>query len=239
MPNTPSPASRGTSSRRAAPTKVAKPFPWGTVLGSAVLAVVLIGTIAFAALNQGSGRNRLLTEPDSAIEGVSVATGQLSRGHVQGPVKYAQNPPNAGDHNITPQQCAVYTAQIAPEHALHSLEHGAVWVTYNASVPAAQVEELAGKVQGNPYRLMSPLPAQKNKIDLSAWGRRLSVDSASDKRVDEFLTAYTNGPQAPEPGAACVGTTATGPVQAAAAGATQPSSAPIPGTAPSASPATR
>ena len=227
MPKSPSPA----SSRRAAPTKVAKPFPWGTVLGSGVLAIVLIATITFAALNQGSGRNRLLTNPDAAIKGVSVATGDLSRRHVAGQMKYPQTPPNAGDHNAVPQQCAVYTTPIAPEHALHSLEHGAVWVTYNDSVPAAQVEELASKVQGNPYRLMSPLPDQKSPINLSAWGRRLSVDSASDKRVDEFFTAYTNGPQAPEPGAACVGNTTTGPLQASTSTST------VPGTAPAASPA--
>ncbi len=238
MPNTPSPASRGASSRRTAPTKVAKPFPWGTVLGSGVLAVVLIGIIAFAALNQGSGRNRLLTDPDNAIKGVAVATGDLSRGHVQGQVKYAQTPPNAGDHNAAPQQCAVYTAPIAPEHALHSLEHGAVWVTYNDSLPAAQVEELSSKVQGDRYRLLSPEPEQKSPINLSAWGRRLSVDSASDTRVDEFLTAYTNGPQSPERGAACIGNTTTGPVQAAAPdGAILPSIPPVPVTQPSASPA--
>jgi hypothetical protein len=40
---------------------------------------------------------------------------------------------------------------------------------------------------------------------LSAWGHQLSVDSAADPRVEEFITAYVQGPQTPEPGAPCTG----------------------------------
>ena len=57
---------------------------------------------------------------------------------------------------------------------------------------------------------MSPLPEQESPIVLTAWGRTLEVDSADDERVDEFLRSYTNGPQTPEKGAACVGVTTTG-----------------------------
>ncbi len=221
MPKSTPPPNRG--ARRAAPTKVSKPFPWGTVLGSVVLAAALGGILLYAALNQGGGVSDVLRNPDSAIEGVAVADAKtLTRNHVPGVVKYAQSPPNGGDHNIAPQQCDVYTAPIAPEHAVHSLEHGAVWITYNTSVSDADVERLSGLVEGDPYRLMSPLPEQTSPINLSAWGRRLSVDSASDKRIEKFLQGYTNGPQTPEPGAACVGNTTTGPVQAAAADGSTP-----------------
>ena len=115
---------------------------------------------------------------------------------------------------------------------MHSLEHGAVWITYNDSVSDADVEELASKVRGNAYRMMSPVPTQKSPINLSAWGRRLSVDSIDDGAIDDFLLGYSNGRQAPEQNAACIGNTTTGPVQPAVApdGAPQPS-------APAASPA--
>lgn len=211
--------------RRAAPIKVSKQFPWATVIGSLVLGAMLVGLITYAALNQGSGRDQLQVNPDAAIEGVSVATGELKRGHVEGPVKYEQTPPNSGDHNGSPQQCAVYTEPIAPENALHSLEHGAVWITYNDKVPADQVEELAGKVEGDPYGLMSPVPNQTSPINLSAWGRRLSVDSASDKRIDRFIEGFASGPTAPEPGAACIGNTTTGPLSGAPAQQTPPTAA--------------
>ena len=217
------------TSRRAAPTKVSKPFPWGTAAGSAVLALALGGILFYAATNQGAGRDQLQTNPDAAIEGVAVAEGEVARGHVSGPVDYPQTPPNSGDHNIEPQQCAVYTAPIPPEHAVHSLEHGAVWITYNDDVPDDQVEELTSKAEGETYALLSPLPEQKSPINLSAWGRRLSVDSADDGRIDDFIRGYANGPQAPEPGAACIGNTSTGAVAPA------PPAAPAPATSPGAS----
>ena len=211
--------------RRAAPTSISKPFPWATALGSLALGSALVGLLVYAALNQGSGVRDIVRNPDAAIEGVAVAEGELARGHVEGAVKYAQTPPNSGDHNGVPQQCDVYTAPIAPEHAVHSLEHGAVWVTYNDKVPADDVEKLASKVRGDPYGLMSPLPEQKSPINLSAWGRRLSVDSADDERIDDFIEGYASGPQTPERGAACVGNTSTGPVAPGAPQAPQPSAA--------------
>ena len=58
---------------------------------------------------------------DRAVVALKNFVGELARGHVPGPVKYPQTPPNSGDHSATPQQCAVYTEPIAPEHAVHSL----------------------------------------------------------------------------------------------------------------------
>lgn len=221
MPTSPTPPQgtppRGNSSRRAAPTKVGKPFPWGTVVGSVVLAVALIGVVAYAAVNQGAGVSDVRTDPDNNIKGVVVTDEEsLTRNHVQGPVDYPLTPPTGGDHNIEAQQCAVYPAAIAPEHAVHSLEHGAVWITYDPSLADDQVSTLADKVGSDPYLLLSPLPGQDSPIIVTAWGRQLPVESADDSRVDDFITAYRTGPQTPEPGVACSGVTTTGPLQPAA-----------------------
>ena len=237
MPKTPPPSRRGASSRRTAPTKVSKPFPWGVALGSAVLALFLVGLLVYATVNQGSGVSDLQRNPDQAIAGVNVlAEDDLSRDHVAGPVDYPSIPPAAGDHNGAPQNCAVYTEPIAPEHALHSLEHGAVWVTYNEQASDEDVEALTEQVEGDQYRLLSPVPDQESPVQLTAWGRTLEVDSADDERVDQFLEAYTNGPQTLEPGAACVGNTTTGPLAGAPEAPTAPAAeTPVPSA--SASPA--
>jgi hypothetical protein len=196
--------------------KVTQPKPWGVIAGSAVLGVALVALLVYAVLNQGGGRDPIVTDPDNAIEGVVLADEEaLSRDHVAGTVDYEQLPPPGGDHNGVPQSCDVYTEPIAPEHAVHSLEHGAVWVTYDDSVSEDDVETLADQVRGNPYRLMSPLPEQESPIVLTAWGRTLEVERADDERVGQFLRGYTNGEQTPEKGAACVGVTTTGPLQAA------------------------
>ena len=130
---------------------------------------------------------------------------KLTQNHVKGTVDYPMNPPVGGDHNQAWMTCdgTVYTKAIANENAVHSLEHGAVWVTYNDKATDADIKTLSDKVSKTPYTLMSPDEDQSGPITLSAWGRQLTVDKASDPRVEQFLTKYVQGSQTPEPGAAC------------------------------------
>jgi Protein of unknown function (DUF3105) len=203
------PGGSSSRSRRSRPAPVKKPFPWGFAAGVTVLALLLVGVLAYSYKNSGSGFKTAADKADSSFKGLLVDKG-LKRNHVDGGVKYSRTPPDGGDHNAYPQSCQVYTAQIANEHAVHSLEHGAVWVTYRPDLPADQVKVLADQVTGNDYRLMSPYPGLAQPITLVAWGRELSVSKASDPKVAKFLDTYTNGPQTQEAGAACEGTTKTG-----------------------------
>jgi hypothetical protein len=154
--------------------------------------------------------------PDDRFAGdLVVADGELARDHVPDRVDYPgypARPPMGGAHAPLPQQCAVYTDPVPAENAVHSLEHGAAWVTYRPDLDVEQVAALAEQVAGDPYRLMSPLPGQDAPVVLTAWGRQLAVDDPADLRVSDFLRTFTNGPQTPERGAACVGSTATGDV---------------------------
>ncbi|MFE5538118.1 DUF3105 domain-containing protein [Streptomyces sp. NPDC056492] len=129
----------------------------------------------------------------------------LGRNHVETPVKYPMNPPVGGDHNPRWMNCNgdVYKNAIPEVNAVHSLEHGAVWVTYSEKAAKGDVDALAGKVAKTPYTLMSPDKEQAGAIMLSAWGKQLTVDKADDPRVAQFFTKYVQGPQTPEPGAAC------------------------------------
>jgi hypothetical protein len=83
----------------------------------------------------------------------------------------------------------VYTSPIAKEQAVHSLEHGAVWVTYRPDLPANEIETLAGKVRDREFMMMSPYPGLDKPISLQAWGYQLKVDRADDGRIDEFIDA--------------------------------------------------
>jgi hypothetical protein len=120
-------------------------------------------------------------------------------------VAYPQTPPVGGDHAPVPQNCGIYTAPVANENAVHSLEHGAVWLTYQPGIGAAEIATLTADVKGKPYTLMSPYPTEPAPITLTAWGKQLTVNSASDARIAEFIKTYAAGPQTPEPGAACSG----------------------------------
>lgn len=132
---------------------------------------------------------------------------KLSREHVEKKVDYPMNPPVGGDHNPVWMNCDadVYTEAIPKENAVHSLEHGAVWVTYNGRAKPADVKKLGDRVSATPYSLMSPVEDQAEPLMLSAWGKQVAVTSASDARVAQFFTKYVQGPQTPEPGAACGG----------------------------------
>lgn len=132
---------------------------------------------------------------------------KLTQNHVDKKVDYPMNPPVGGDHNPVWMNCDadVYTKAIPKENAVHSLEHGAVWVTYTSKAKPADVKKLTERVSATPYSLMSPVEDQAAPLILSAWGRQLTVKSATDPRVAQFFTKYVQGPQTPEPGAACTG----------------------------------
>ncbi|MET7272163.1 DUF3105 domain-containing protein [Streptomyces flaveolus] len=138
-------------------------------------------------------------------DGVQTWQGTLSRNHVAKKVTYPVEPPVGGDHNQVWMNCDgdVYTKPLNNENAVHSLEHGAVWVTYTDKAPKADVEKLAAKVKRTPYSLMSPDDKQKDPIVLSAWGHQRTVTGADDPNVDKFFEKFVQGEQTPEPGAAC------------------------------------
>ncbi|MFB7558060.1 DUF3105 domain-containing protein [Streptomyces brevispora] len=145
---------------------------------------------------------------DGTIEGLKTWDAKkLTRNHVTKTVTYPMKPPVGGDHNPVWMNCdgEVYKKAIPDMNAVHSLEHGSVWVTYTDKAPAADVDKLADRVGKTPYSLMSPYADQADPIMLSAWGKQVTVDSADDPRVAQFFSTFVQGAQTPEPGAACTG----------------------------------
>lgn len=152
--------------------------------------------VGLAAVLAGCGAGGLQGEKTFSYQG-----GQ----HQEGRLTYAETPPAGGVHNPVWQNCGVYDAPIANEHAVHSMEHGAVWITYRPGLAAAQVDELKKLVGGHSYTLLSPYPNLPSPVVISAWNHQLAVDRAGDPRLARFLDKYESGPQAPERGAACSG----------------------------------
>ncbi len=129
----------------------------------------------------------------------------LAYDHVAGEVEYAQTPPVGGAHNPLWQNCGVYDQPIPSEQAVHSLEHGAVWLTYQPDLAAEEVTLLRDLVTDKSHALLSPFPNLPTAVVASAWGVQLKVESASDPRLAQFIDEFHNGPQTPEPGAPCRG----------------------------------
>ncbi|MBB6098083.1 hypothetical protein HNR42_001508 [Deinobacterium chartae] len=144
------------------------------------------------------------TSSNAAPAGVQTYR-NLSRAHVTGAVQYDQSPPVGGAHWARWANCGVYTQTIPNELAVHSLEHGAVWITYRPDLEADQITALQETARGQSYLLVSPYPDQEAPIVLSAWGHQLTLESLDPERIESFIEAYQQGPQTPEPGAPCYG----------------------------------
>ena len=139
-----------------------------------------------------------------ALEGL-VVYGPQARDHVDSNVTYPQTPPVGGPHNPTWQNCGIYAEPIRKEMGVHSMEHGAVWITYRPDLPAGAVDTLRALVKGWPFTVLSPYPDLPSPVVASAWGVQMRVDSVGDPRLGAFLSRYVNGLQTPEPGAPCSG----------------------------------
>jgi hypothetical protein len=137
----------------------------------------------------------------------------LPHNHVPGPVTYSVTPPVGGDHNGTWMNCGVYAQPVPPERAVHNLEHGAVWITYQPSLPKAQVDELRSFFSaqstlagGSRYIDLTPYPGLPSPIVASSWGFQLRLSSPSDPRLQEFVNKFRYSSQySPEYPAPCTG----------------------------------
>ena len=139
------------------------------------------------------------------IEGVVVVP-VTSNDHVRHDVEYPTAPPAGGPHLGIWLNCGFYTVPVLDELAVHSLEHGVVWVTYRSDVGAATRGDLQVLAVQSSHILVSPYEDQASPLVLSAWARQLHLDSLEDPRFDQFLDVYLfDGPTAPEPGASCSG----------------------------------
>lgn len=126
------------------------------------------------------------------------------RSHVEGSVDYDEVPPLGGPHNPAWANCGVYMDQVVPtEFAVHSMEHGAVWIAYPEGGDV-DVEALRDLAVGQSHVLVSPSPEVED-LTATAWGAQLVLDGADDPALLAFIEAYVQGPQTPEPGAPCSG----------------------------------
>jgi hypothetical protein len=125
--------------------------------------------------------------------------------HTEGEVDYEQSPPAGGEHNPVWQNCGYYAEPVRDENAVHSLEHGAVWITYSPDLSEDEVELLRDIAESQTYILVSPYEGLPSPVVASAWGKQLSLESAEEPDLERFIGAYRQGPQTPEPGAVCTG----------------------------------
>lgn len=134
-----------------------------------------------------------------------VVTAEIDdRSHVEGAVDYDRVPPLGGPHAPVWANCGFYLGQVVPpELAVHSMEHGAVWIAYPDGGDV-DTERLREFTVGQPDVLVAPSTAVSGVV-ATAWGAQLEVGSADDPALAAFIESYVRGPNTPEPGAPCSG----------------------------------
>ncbi|MFC3300692.1 DUF3105 domain-containing protein [Arthrobacter agilis] len=171
-------------------------------IGAVILAVIIAVTLVIVnQIQVNQERDAAASQP---IEGIEEYP-DVTFNHVEGDVEYDQSPPVGGDHNPIWTNCGIYTEPVPDVNSVHSMEHGAVWITYNSEIGQAEIDKLTELVGNRSYVLLSPYPDLDTPIAASAWGLQLKVDSADDSRLATFLDKYIQGEQTREPGAACSG----------------------------------
>ena len=175
------------------------------VFGSgAVLVTVVLATVGVVVFGSPQAEPDAGATPVGTIQGME-SFAELGREHVLSTVAFPELPPVSGDHSEDLTNCGVYMQPVDTWRAVHSLEHGAVWVTYQTELPASELDTLTSNAAANAYEILSPYPDLPAPTIATAWGKRLQVESAADPRLSEFLSTYLQGPQTPEPGAPCSG----------------------------------
>lgn len=121
-------------------------------------------------------------------------------------LEYPTPAPSGGDHIFgnTWLTCGVYEGEVPDELAIHSLEHGAVWIALGPD-STAEDRELATEAADGRRVVVSDVPDLPNPVELVAWGFRLPLESVDDPRTEAFIEEFLDAPTAPEAGAACDG----------------------------------
>jgi len=171
--------------------------------------IILVVIAGFAAVVFVTMRQNAAAAPPAGVQEFDESKGVNN--HTQAPVNYDQNPPAGGPHNPVWQNQDFYDKPVHNENAVHTMEHGAVWITYSPDLPQDQKDKLQDIVKSQNCLLASPYPDLPAGVPIvaSAWGKQLQIKSADDPDLAQFISAYRKGPQTPEPQAACIGGTSS------------------------------
>ena len=141
--------------------------------------------------------------PENPPEGVVTYPATTNK-TVEGEIDYAQSPPTNGDHAPLWQNCGFYSEPINDVNAVHSLDHGVVWITYSPDLPQEGVDALR-PYAGEEYVIVSPYPGQDTPVVATSWRNQIELDGADDPRLRQFVDGYRVSELAPLSGNRCVG----------------------------------
>lgn len=176
------------------------------IAASVAVAAFAVTVIGYAVIEVNRAEANKITSTDQ-IRDIEIFDYPKTQEHVATTVDYQETPPVGGAHDTVWADCTgtVYTVDIRNENAVHSLEHGAAWITYDPDrLDQTGIDTLSALVEDTPGTMLSPRRGLETPVMLQAWNNRLKVESPGDPRVEQFVEFLTFNPDSsPEPGASC------------------------------------
>jgi hypothetical protein len=139
--------------------------------------------------------------PEKPPEGIEVYPATTNR-TLKGAIEYDRQPPTNGDHDPLWQNCGFYEKPIKDRHAVHSMDHGVVWITYRSDLAPGQVEALRPYGEER-YVIVSPYSGQDAPVVATSWRVQLELDGPGDPRLRQFIDQFRISELAPLSGNRC------------------------------------
>jgi hypothetical protein len=181
------------------------------VVGLAVVAALLVVGVVLLApraldtlVQDGADASARATSEEASLADL-LEVADLSTEHRDDEdIAYEQVPPIGGEHDDEWLACGAYDEPVRDENAVHDLEHGTVWITYDPDrVGGGEVLALEDALP--PNGILSPYPQLPAPAVVTVWGVQLRLTGAADPRLPLFIEEYGDGSTSPEPFGSCEG----------------------------------
>jgi hypothetical protein len=141
--------------------------------------------------------------PENPPEGIEVYPATTNE-TVRGAIEYDRKPPTNGDHDPLWQNCGFYERPVQDRHAVHSLDHGVVWISYRPDLPKSEIDALRS-YGDEEYVIVSPYSGQEVSVVATSWRVQLELRGADDPRLRRFVDQFRISELAPLSGNRCTG----------------------------------
>ena len=108
--------------------------------------------------------------------------------------------PAGGHHYGGTIKPGIYPSPVSDGHAIHSLEHGIVWITYHPDqISDAELDTLEAIAAHFPVdTILAPRLENSFPVITVSWEQRLTMEHLDEQALRDFVS--TNRNRSPEPG---------------------------------------
>jgi hypothetical protein len=110
--------------------------------------------------------------------------------------EYQTNPPTSGTHWTDAQTWGVYEEEIPDGAAVHGLEHGGIWISYQTESVSPDtlgiLRELQQENKGSV--ILSPRNENESPIVVASWGKMMELkeEELTKALVQKYINTYKN-----------------------------------------------